>query len=431
MNQRFEPLLRASDAKQFVALFTELQESYASIDALLADLVSALAPSLYEPVYDHDPHGFYGLTCAAIVESALPETNRWRPFAQQLWSLRKQRRRIAPPFDTSPVPGNLTREERWDQFKASLQQNFQESFRLARSFLCSTEDRDYFRARSLIFALEDLGLGGHKFNYLAQSWLLAERLGLKHAADSIFGPIHLLAYGAEERSPSHAITEWAGYSSRFENTMISHFIMFEEPREAVSAVAQLTSRTALESVFDTLLLAAAQTLVCAGRKRWLPAVRAFHTAFLCRECLAWFDPNDRLKAALLTAMIINRAARDSEADPKAPALDETIQKVCPTDPFNVLKSVISHSDPYASATAVYAILGMDAERQQDLFQTLMGQALKNDGDICWGHDILFVYEAWTTYLRSELPQRDLFPATAGFFLGQVLKSFELAAEYKV
>ncbi len=439
MDQQFEPLLFASDPKQFTAAFRNLQQLYPNTDGLLADLVSRLAPSLHEPLYDQDPHGFYGITCAALTENLLPEPKRWRPYAQQLWALRKQRRRTPITPETPGLASEAAPEERWARFKEVFRSDFQTAYALSRTFLCGTADRDFFRARTLMLALRDAALGGHKFNYLAQSWLVAERLGLKYAADALVGPLHLLATAAEEPVAVNDHLERGargpGKSSQSapQPQAVTEEVIYGTERDALDALTRLqhTQGARLEMTFDHLLLAAAQTLACAARNRWLPAVRAFHTAFLCQECLTWFEPEDRAAAVLLAGLVINRAARECRADAKAPALDETIKIVCPTAPFDVLRSVISHSDPYASATAVYAILGMGEEPRHELLQALLGQALKNDGDMCWGHDILFVAEAWRTYTRSDSARRDFFPASAGFLLGQVLKKYALAAEYGV
>jgi hypothetical protein len=439
MDQQFEPLLSASDPKQFVAAFRLIQQLYPNTDALLADLVSRLAPSLHEPLYDQDPHGFYGVTCAALTESLLPESKRWRPYAQQLWALRRQRRRLPlilePPGPTSEAAA----EERWARFIDVYRSDFQVALGISRTFLCNVEDRDLFRARTLMQALRDVALGGHKFNYMAQSWLVAERLGLKHAADALAGPLHLLATADQELVTVDEATEPAsrgtGKSSRpaGQPEELGERVIYGTEQEALDALTRLqrTGDAGQQSTFDHLLLAAAHTLAGAARNRWLPAVRAFHTAFLCQECFTWFRPEDRASALLLAGLTINRAARECRADAKSPALDETIQAVCPTAPFDVLKSVISHSDPYASATAVYAILGMSEEARQELLQTLLAQALKNDGDMSWGHDILFVSETWRAYTRSDSPTREFFPASAGFLLGQVLKKYTLAVEYGV
>ncbi len=439
MDQQFEPLLSASDPKQFMAAFRLIQQGYPSTEFLLADLVSRLGPALYEPLYDQDPHGFYGITCAALTENLLPEPKRWRPYAQQLWALRKQRRRTPIIMEPPGSAAEATAEERWARFRDVYRSDFPTALGVSRTFLCNLADRDLFRARTLMQALRDVALGGHKFNYLAQSWLVAERLGLKHAADALAGPLHLLATADQELATVDKVIEPTSRGTSklsqpaAQPEEVAERVMYGTEQEALDALVRLQQRTdtGQQSIFDHLLLAAAQTLACSSRNRWLPAVRAFHTAFLCQECYAWFEPADRTSAVLLAGLIINRAARECRADANAPALDETIQVICPTTPFDVLRSVISHSDPYASATAVYAILGMGEEARQELLQTLLAQTLKNDGDMCWGQDLLFVSETWRAYARSDSPKRDFFPASAGFLLGQVLKKYSLAAEYGV
>ena len=432
MDQQFETLLCASDAKQFMAAFRPLQQSYPNIDALLADLVSRLAPALCEPLYDQDPHGFYGITCAALVENLLPESKRWRPYAQQLWALRKQRRRMPIATEPPAVSADTPLEARWEKFREVYRSDFPAALAVSRTLLCNPADRDFFRARTLTLALQDLALGGHKFNYLAQSWLVAERLGLKHAPDALVGPLHLLATTNQEPTSAEPVSQ-TGKSTQpaIQPQDAVDRVIYGTAGEALDAITALHATAGEQAVFDQLLLAAARTLAGAARNRWLPAVRAFHTVSLCQERLTWFAPEDRASVARLAAQVVNRAARECRADAKAPALDETIQVLCPTDPLDVLKSVISHSDPYASATAVYAILGMGEGARQELLQTLLAQALKNDGDVCWGHDILFVSECWRTYSRLESAQRDFFPVSAGFLLGQVLKKYTLAAEYGV
>ncbi|MFB3904264.1 MAG: hypothetical protein ACE15E_12510 [Acidobacteriota bacterium] len=438
MAQDFEPLLSSSDPKQFTAAFRLLQQAYPSTDALLADLVSRVAPTLHEPLYDRDPRGFYGITCAGLTEKLLPESKHWRPYAQQLWALRKQRRRIPISLEPLGTASEATAEERWRRFAEIYRSDFRAALEIFRTFFCSAADRDLFRARTLMRALQDMAFGGHKFNYMAQSWLVAERLGLKYAAGALVGPLHLLAVADEEPAALEHFQPEPRRTARSSRLAaapedVVETLVFGAEQDALEILGRLqaSAETGQRKVFDHLLLAAAQTLACAARNRWLPAVRAFHSAFLCQECLTWFEPEDRASAVLLAGLIINRAARECHADAKAPALDETIKVLCPTKPFEVLKSVISHSDPYASATAVYAILGMDDHARQELFQTLLAQALKNDGDICWGHDILFVSETWQAYMRSDSPKRELFPASAGFLLGQVLKKYTLAAEYGV
>jgi hypothetical protein len=440
MDSRLESLVSCADPKEFVAQFKGLREAYSTIDLFLTDLVPTLATRLYEPSYDHAPRGAYGLTCASLAESLFPAEDRWRPYAQQLWGLRGQRKRTRFRLAPSPAAREAEVGRRWAEFRtAVLARDPEHALSLAQAFLGDPDARDFFRARLLMLALSDPALGGHKFNYVVQSWMLAERLGFRHAELALFGPLHLLCVAdrraedaALEAGPLPPLAELvSGLDPKLE-AETEQALLGGTGEEAVRALRNLLDRRiGLASVFDLLLMSAGRVLAAARRGAWLSGARAFHAAFFCAEYSDWFEPEDRAKAALLTGALINRASRESRAVGGNPPLDEVIQRLCPARPFEVLRSVISHSDPYASATAVYAILGMDDHAREALFQTLAAEAAKTDGDNCWGHGILLVSQARACYRRSTTACRDLFPAVAGFVLAQIPKSYSLSTEYGV
>jgi hypothetical protein len=189
------------------------------------------------------------------------------------------------------------------------------------------------------------------------------------------------------------------------------------------------SGVSLESVQETLLLTAAQALSNSSVGDWIWPMRAFHVAYCIRQ---WSNPTPEEQgfALMMAAVLLNRASAKSRETDQNRSLDEVARQLCPVEPFNVLRSVISHTDPYASATAIYAILGMDDSKKEDLFQTLSSQAVKNDGDMCYGHDILFIHEVAECYKDLQLEQKDRLLISAGFFLGRVAKSYELFGTYK-
>jgi len=158
-------------------------------------------------------------------------------------------------------------------------------------------------------------------------------------------------------------------------------------------------------------------------------MRAFHFAYCIRR---WTDqtPEGKTFALMMAAVLLNQASSKSRETDQNRSLDEVARQLCPLEPFSVLRSVISHTDPYASATAIYAILGMDDSKKEELFKTLSSQAVKNDGDMCYGHDILFIHEVVACYKDLQLEQKDRLPVAAGFFLGRVAKSYELFGTYK-
>ncbi len=137
-----------------------------------------------------------------------------------------------------------------------------------------------------------------------------------------------------------------------------------------------------------------------------------------------------LEQVRFQAARLNQASRRSREADQNRTLDEVARQLCPLEPVSVLRSVISHTDPYASATAVYAILGMDSSKKEELFRTLSSQAVKNDGEMCYGHDILFIHEVVDSYKSLQLEQKDRLLVAAGFFLGRVAKKYELFGTYK-
>ena len=74
---------------------------------------------------------------------------------------------------------------------------------------------------------------------------------------------------------------------------------------------------------------------------------------------------------------------------------------------------------------------MEEDKTEKLFQTLLSQAIKNDGQICYGNDILYISEALDCYRRFNLQQKDILPVSAGYFLGRIKKGYELSGAYGV
>ena len=72
---------------------------------------------------------------------------------------------------------------------------------------------------------------------------------------------------------------------------------------------------------------------------------------------------------------------------------------------------------------------MGDEPKTELLSTLANQAVKNDGDVCGGNDLLFLQEAFDSYQRSSLPLKDRHLVSAGFFLGRIPKRYEVFGAY--
>ncbi len=96
-----------------------------------------------------------------------------------------------------------------------------------------------------------------------------------------------------------------------------------------------------------------------------------------------------------------------------------------------LRSLISHSDPYASANTAQAILGMGEEAHLELVQTLATLAAKNDARVGQGYDLLLVKACAGAHQRSQSVLKDRFLVGCAFFLGYILKNYELFGAYGV
>ena len=64
-------------------------------------------------------------------------------------------------------------------------------------------------------------------------------------------------------------------------------------------------------------------------------------------------------------------------------------------------------------------------------QTLVTLAAKNAARVGQGYDLLLVQVCCEAYQRSDSELRDRFPVSCGFFLGRMLKHYELFGAYGV
>ncbi len=446
MSDFLDKLFHTTKVKDFVALFKEAEEKYGNPQEFLSDVTTYLPPRLYEHYYgDTVPHSFFGLLSAHKAQSFLPEEQRWRPFVQQCWFATQEQKRNPLNLETNGAKVQGSLEERWQRFQdTAAEENFADAMASAQSFLENDEDRRFFRQKSLILAIEDTAYGGHKFPYLFHAWRVAEALQWSHAETILAPALHLVIVGLKDRSlcrlvqescgrnPLQSLSENQGHlSGDLCDQMESLLLFSNDTGDCLSQFqTSVSSGTGLASVQEGLLLAAAQGLSNSNSGEWIWPMRAFHFCYLVDQ---WeeLEPDKKGFAVAIAAALVNKASSRSRAFDQNRSLDEVAQRLCPVEPFEVLKSVISHTDPHAAATAVYSILGMEEDKTEELFHTLLSQAVKIDGQMCYGNDILYVSEACDCYRRFNLQQKEKLPVSAGYFLGRVQKGYELAGAYGV
>ena len=446
MSDFLEQLFQTKKIKEFVPLFKEAEEKYGSQEEFLKEVTAYLPERLYEHYYDDTvPHSFFGLIAASLLaQSLFPEDSRWRPLVQQSWFASKERKRT--PLNPDDIEGKSEgdREQRWQHFQESADGgDFQAAMAWAKPFFKEEEDRQFLRRKSLSYAMIDIFQGGHKFLYLFQAWRLAEALKWTHLDQIICPALHFMIVAPQDHSLSlvalkqgnekalqSLLSNQGSITDELYDEAEAAFLFSDGPDESLHMLEELAnSGASLASVHEALLLAAAQALSNSTVGDWIWPMRAFHFAYCIRQ---WSDPppEEQTLALMMAAVLLNQASAKSREMNQNRSLDEVARQLCPVEPLSVLRSVISHTDPYASATAIYAILGMDDSKKEELFQTLSSQAVKNDGDMCYGHDILFIHEVVECYKHLQLEQKDRLLVAAGFFLGRVAKSYELFGTYK-
>ncbi len=445
MSDFLDKLFHTTKIKEFVPLFKEAVEKYETPESFLGEVATYLPVRLYEHYYDDSvPHSFFGLISASLLsQSSGAENGRWKPFAQQSWFATKEKKRH--PLDPGAVPANQEGdlEARWNHFREAADNgSFPESLSWAKGFLDNEEDRSFFRQKSLEYALGDTFQGSHKFLYLSQSWRLAESLKWSHSEEIICPALHFLVVAPKDRALSGEVRDFSrgslsalssnkGQASSEQYTEAEKALLFaDDTSKALGALEALTNAgVSLDSIYEVLLVAGAQALSNSRAGDWIWPIRAFHLGYTLQQ---WSEVDAEFKtyALAMGAAVLHQASKRSRELDHNRQVDDLARELCPVDPLGMLRTVVSHTDPHASATAVIAALGMDEAKQEELFEALSSLAVKNDGNNCYGHDILFVHEVKDCYQRLQLQEKQTLPIAAGFFLGRATKTYELFGTYK-
>ena len=366
MSDFLEQLFETQKIKEFVPLFKEAEEKYGNQEEFLKKVTAYLPERLYEHYYDDTvPHSFFGLIAASLLAQSLyPEDSRWRPLVQQSWFASKERKRTPLNPDEIEEKSEGDRKQRWQHFQETADGgDFHAAMAWAKSFFKNEEDRQFLRRKSLSYAMNDIFQGGHKFLYLFQAWQLAEALKWTHVDQIICPALHFMIVAPQDLSLSLVVrkqgnenalqsllSNQGGITGELYDEAEATFLFSDGPDESLLMLEKLASSGAsLESVQEVLLLAAAQALSNSSVGDWIWPMRAFHFAYCIRK---WTNPTaeEQGLALMLAAVLLNQASAKSRETDQNRSLDEVARQLCPVEPFSVLRSVISHTDPYASAT---------------------------------------------------------------------------------
>ncbi len=441
MSEALESLLQCRDVKAFVKQFKELEQEWGEPSVFVKEAASYLAPRLYQPYYDEDtPLCLPGLAAAAETAPLFPAERAWWPCVQQAWYAANLRRRSPLDWQAFPVSSEGSVDQRWKRFEEAVAgQDFEGAFGLARGF-CNG-DFDFFRDRVLHLALHDSARAGLDFVYVNQILELMNQVGDGPDGPLLIPIVHFLAFSPRSFELARAVEEYAagGAKAGVDRPLeadayraLEHSLLFgEQLEEALEGAADTATMAGLDGLWDGLLLSGVEALSNARSGHWVWPMRAFLLAYLSRRRFREAEAGNGLKVALYCAAMLYRASLRTRSSETTRDLQEVARRLCPLDTFNTLRSVVSHSDPYASATAVYAILGMGEEKRRELFESLATLAAKNDGRMGRGYDLLLVRAAVDCHQNSKLQDKDRFLVGCAFFLGRLQKDYELFGAYGV
>jgi hypothetical protein len=437
-------LFHAANVKQFVAEIRRTQEQYPDIDAFLEDAAAFLSPRLYERFYgESPPEALFGLCSASVARPLFSPEQSWRPAVQQAWLAAQERKREPWSLETLPVLAEGGLDQRWERFSAAAAAgDFPEAFGWARGFLQEgPSNPHYFRLQLLRYALGDTAFAGRKFVFLSLAWRLLQQVGMQQAERILLSPLHYLVVAPSDRSLCGCVSgasqprpaERRTQAGKNDFARLEEQLLFgKDCQEATGAVSGLiASRTDPNLLFDFLLLTAAQAVSNAEAGGWTLPLQCFHLIYWTRELAYELPVEEAGKGLLLSTALLYECSRKSRQAESNRELEEVIRRFCPTAPLEILPRLISLGDPYAAATAAYAVEGMGGEQSERLFALLIRQAAKVDPSFGKGHDLLFAWEAADCYRRSTLSWKNRLPAAVAFLLARMRKKYELSAEYGV
>ncbi len=444
MSAAIEALLACENSKAFAKLFKEQQQECEDPLEFAASLAHYLCRRIYQRYYDNDaPHTFFGLAAAVSTLPTFPEDRKWWPIVQQTWHAANSRRRSPWAGNGDETSDSASRDDLFEAFcEATKKADFGAAWDSARHFLRSNADRDWFRTHSLKRSLEDTFEDGIKLLFLDQCWRLAESLGWEDTEGILFPALHLATLAPRETElgqiaqahvpGNHVLAQKKKLGDEDYPALEKDFLFAGSLDEALKVLRSLTQQgIGWEGCWDFVQLAAAQMIGNSKPGRWSSAVRAFLFAHTARQLTHSLEESALPRVLARATGVVARASLASREGDENRDLESLALSLCPTDTFKTLRSLVSHSDPFASANAVSAILGMDESRHPELFESLATLAAKNDGWKGHGYDLLLVQAAVDCYQKSTSVHRRKYLMNTAFLLGRLPKSYTLFGAYGV
>ena len=441
MQEALKDLFSTSDVKKFAKRFKAIQEEMATPLDFVAQTSEYLPIRLYERYYDEVPHSFFGLSSAVTCQTLFPERQQWWPVVQHAWHAARERKRSPWSLEIDSQ-WHDNREQSWEAFLEAYQRgHFDDALKIAIAFLERPSERDFFRRETLALALLDPTDQGLKFLYLFQTWELARRLDWKNLSEILFPALHYLVVGPRRTGFLNRFGG-NGRASRLLNNSgeltdelyrrFSRQMREGQPEDMERGLNRLANAgVGREGALEALILSAAEAIVNAKPARWVEPVRALLFTYFAHRFADGESGQRKSQALQVSAALVQETAARSRETGQNRNLREVSEWVSPLNPLTTLRTVVSQSDPFASASAVCAVLGMGEDKREELFQSLATLAAKNDGQQGTGYDLLLVKVVADCYHRFNTSYKDQLPVACGFMLGRLHKSYQLFGAYGV
>ncbi len=445
MSEVLDNLFQTRDPKQFVKLFKECEGEFGDPQNLLQHVATKLPRCFYEFHYDlHVPHGVFGLTAAAAAQPLFPEEKKWWPSLQHLWLIAHEQKRMPLILGKEKITGNGDPQSLWEVFREGVSNHEFDGAYQAASRLCQdAKTRSDFHHRSLRLASRDTAQGGLKLLYLSQSWRLAEALGWQGTEEVLFPALHFLILGPRDQSlAQEAETPPArqllgrfdqnreplgdGVLTEVETTLLNSNEA-DASRLALNRLAE--EGVGLEGAFEALLITAAQALNNAQSGRWHQPLKALLFSYALSPWAPGAKAEEASPGLMIAAALIHRASRSSRESESNRDLSELGGELNPEEIFTLFRELVGYSDPFAAASAASRIL--KTGQGKELFENLATLAAKNDGRIGKGYDLLLVEACAKSFENASSRSKAKLPIACAFFLGRLLKNYDLIGAYGV
>ncbi len=443
IKQQLRRLLERCDLDEFVKIVCEARICDIPTEIIIKEAVAQLAPVIYRDAYPAQvPHSLMMLMSAFQAGKYLKRNQASAVAIQALWYAGQEDR--SRPY---PLPSLSQGKEKVDLAKledAFKSRDFEKIMNLVCVSLADKKDFLIVRDRLMSLALKDIANLGHKLIYLMKT---VEYLEVARGVDYervLFPAVHYLVCGPRDEEYFHLLdtklkrldidpTEFLanqGILSDDESRRLERVIIYQFPALVIeNFVYALKQGIAIDELFQVILAAASQSILGAYRESWIFPIHAYNFTHEAWECFKRTSHAlDKIHLLFMAALLTNKMATES-INPHKLLKWEAVYLSATEISVHGLASAIENSEPDSAAALVKSLI--IEKPLAEIAEALFLSAAKNDGGICFGHDIKFCCHAIADYTRSRIPAREKFLIALSYFLAEIEKDYDLYNALKV